>query len=102
MESTAIRFAGAARDLGRAARLRSLEVPSFTSPPRLDGVHRTIKWRRGRATVAIVLRGRPWAAVQADMIEGIVVANRLSGARADQIRAAMWLAVDTVVEDQAA
>ena len=30
----------------------------------------------------------------ADMIEGIVVANHLEGARADLARSALWLAVD--------
>ena len=40
--------------------------------------------RKG-STVAIVLRDRPWAAVLADMIEGIVVANALgrSSSRSD-------------------
>jgi hypothetical protein len=33
-------------------------------------------------------------AVLADMVEGVVVANRLSGAAADQCRTAMWTAVE--------
>ena len=66
-----MRFAEAARSLGRAARLRGLEVPTFRSPTGLTGVQRTIR-RRGRAaTISVVLRGRPWQAVLADMIEGI-------------------------------
>jgi len=101
MESTSVRFAGAARDLGRAARLRGLDVPGFKSPPRLTGYSRTIRRRAGGATVSIVLRGRPWPAVLADMIEGIVVANDLTGARADKVRAALWLAVETPVADAA-
>jgi len=44
--------------------------------------------------VSIVLRDRPWPAVLADMIEGITVANALSGIEADRVRAALWLAVD--------
>ena len=44
--------------------------------------------------MAVRLKGRPWSAVVSDMIEGIVVANRLTGARADRARAALWLAVD--------
>ena len=95
MESTAMRFAGAAKDLGRAARLRGLEIPAFRSPPRVAGYSRTLQRKPTGVTVSIVLRGRPWPAVLADMIEGIVVANRLSGSRADAIRAALWLAVDT-------
>jgi hypothetical protein len=42
-----------------------------------------------------VIRDRPWAAVLADMIEGTLVANDLTGARADKVRMALWLAVDT-------
>jgi len=32
--------------------------------------------------------------VLADMIEGIIVANRLSSSRADTVRRALWLVVD--------
>jgi hypothetical protein len=95
-----VRFAHAARALGHAARLRGLEVPSFRSPPGL-AVHRTIRWRRGHPTISISLDDRPWSAVLADMIEGVVVANRLTGARADTVRQALWLAVE-VDERQAA
>lgn len=93
MESTSIRFAGAARDLGRSARLCGLTPPAFTSPPRLSGFSRTIRRRSNGVTVSIVLRGRPWPAVLSDMIEGIVVANELVGVQADQVRTALWLAV---------
>ena len=93
MESTSIRFAGAARDLGRSARLCGLTPPAFTSPPRLNGFSRTIRRRANGVTVSIVLRGRPWPAVLSDMIEGIVVANELDGVHADQVRTALWLAV---------
>ena len=95
MESTSIRFAGAARDLGRSARLCGLVPPSFTSPPRLTGYSRTIRRRPGGMTISIVIRDRPWAAVLADMIEGTLVANDLTGAQADKVRMALWLAVDT-------
>lgn len=44
--------------------------------------------------MAVRLKGRPWSAVVSDMIEGVVVANGLTGARADRARAALWLAVD--------
>lgn len=87
-------FANAARSLGQAARLRGLVVPGFRAPPGIEGVHRTLRRRRGVPSVAVRLKGRPWSAVVADMIEGIVVANGLTGARADRVRAALWLAVD--------
>jgi hypothetical protein len=94
MEATSLKFANAARSLGQAARLRELVVPSFRSPPGIEGVHRTLRRRRGVPSIAVRLRGRPWSAVVSDMIEGVVVANGLSGAKADRARAALWLAVD--------
>ena len=90
----AIRFAETARLIGRAARLRGLEVPTFRSPPGLVGVQRTIRRRGASATVSVVVRGRPWAAVGADMGEGGVAANRLDSRRADTGRAALWMAGD--------
>jgi len=93
MESTSIRFAGAARDLGRSARLCGLTPPAFTSPPRRTDVSRTIRRRANGVTVAVALRGRPWPAVLSDMIEGILAANDSTGVQADQIRSALWLAV---------
>ena len=90
----AIQFAETARSIGRAARLRGLEVPTFRSPPGLGGVQRTIRRRGTSATVSVVVRGRPWAAVVADMVEGVVAANRLDSRRADTVRAALWMAVD--------
>ncbi len=95
MEATSVRFAAAARSLGTAARRRGLAVPAFRSPPRLVGVDRSLRRRAdGAVVVAVRLRGRPWVAVLADMVEGVVVANRLSGADADQCRGVLWAAVE--------
>lgn len=44
-------------------------------------------------SVAVAVRGRPWAAVVADMIEGVVVANRLTAPLADRLRTELWAAV---------
>ena len=94
MEATSVLFARSARQLGAEARRRGLTVPTFRSPPRLD-VHRSIRRRPGGgAAIAVRLRERPFHAVLADMIEGIVVANQLIGVRADQVRAALWSAVE--------
>ena len=93
MESPSLRFAAAVRTLGDTARARQLRMPTFRSPPGLADVHRSIRRRGGTATVAIALRDRPWPAVLADMIEGVVVANRLSGVEADRARADLWAAV---------
>lgn len=40
--------------------------------------------------MSVRLRGRPWVAVLADMIEGIVTANRLTAPRADRVRSELW------------
>jgi len=94
MEPSSLRFARLARSLGAAARSAGLTAPAFRTPPRLPGVSRTIQRRGpGGVTVAVVLRGRPWAAVMADMVEGVVVANRLGGVEADRVRCALWDAV---------
>lgn len=89
---SAVDFAGAARTLTRVARRNGLVGPSFRCPPRLVGVDRTIRRRPDGAIVSVRLRGRPWAAVLADMIEGVVVANRLQPPAADRVRAELWSA----------
>ena len=91
--ATTLQFATAASVLAREARARGLDVPGFRSPPRLEGADRTLRRRTRGGTVAIRIRGRPWAAVLADMIEGVVVLNRLSGVGADALRGALWQAV---------
>ena len=95
MEGTALHFAELARTLGVAARAQGLTMPAFRSPPRVAGAHRTVRRRVGGVTVAVRLRGRPWPAVVADMVEGVVVANRLAGVAADHARAALWEAATT-------
>jgi hypothetical protein len=93
MEPTSLRFARLARSLAEAARAQGLRAPTFRSPPRLAGATRSIVRRGPAVTVAVALRDRPWPAVVADMVEGVVAANRLAGVRADRARAALWAAV---------
>ena len=83
-------FAATARLLTAQARHLGLIGPSFRCPPRLVGVDRTIRRRGDGAIVSVRLRGRPWPAVVADMIEGIVVANRLDPPQSDRLRAELW------------
>jgi transglutaminase-like putative cysteine protease len=91
---TSLRFAEAARALGQEARRLGLVVPGFRSPPRLAGVERSIRRHRsGHVSVAVVVRGRPWPAVLADLVEGVLAANGLQGAAAAQVRALLWAAV---------
>jgi hypothetical protein len=94
MESTAIRFATTARALTNATRALGLFAPGFRSPPRTAGVDRTLAGSGDRAVVSVRLRGRPWAAVAADMVEGVVVANGVTGAAASRLRARLWLALE--------
>jgi hypothetical protein len=90
--ATTVDFASAARTLTSAARRRGLIGPSFRCPPRLVGVDRTIRRRADGAIVSVRLRGRVWAAVLADMIEGVVVANGLAPPDSDRLRAELWTA----------
>lgn len=95
VQATSLRFASAARVLSAAGRAESLVVPSFRSPPRMRGAHRTLRRRaEGGATVSVVLRGRPWPAVLADMIDGVVATNRLAGTDAAGVRARLWSAAE--------
>ena len=89
-------FAAAARTLSREARRRGLVGPSFRCPPRLVGVDRTLRRQGDAVTVSVRLRGRPWVAVLADMIEGVVVANRLQPPHADRLRSDLWSVVGVV------
>ena len=89
--ASTVDFASAARSLTREARRRGLVGPSFRCPPRLVGVDRSIRRRSDGAIVSVRLRGRPWVAVLADMIEGVVAANRLVAPQADRLRADLWV-----------
>ena len=91
--SSTVRFAHAARRLGAAARAAGLTVPAFRSPPRRPGAPRTIRRLPGGPVVAVVLRDRAFADVLADMVEGIVIANRLQDPAAARVRRALLDAV---------
>lgn len=92
--STSIHFAHAVRTLSESARLQGLVVPLFRSPPRRPGALRTVRRTRRGATVAVVVAGRPWTSVLADLVDGVVVVNRLEGARAIRCRTALWEALE--------
>src|SRR4051812_40981695 len=94
MEASAVHFAAVARTLGEAARARDLVVPAFRSPPRRPGAARTLRrWPDGGATVAVEVAGRPREAVVADMVEGVVVVNGVTGRDATRLRTTLWEAV---------
>jgi hypothetical protein len=88
--ASTVDFAHTARTLSRAARSLGLDAPSFRCPPRLVGIERSIRRRPRGAVVSIRVKNRPLAAVLADMIEGVVVANRLAPPHADGARTDLW------------
>lgn len=91
----ALQFAECVRAVTTVARRRGLSVPAFRSPPGVEGVDRTLRRRTdGSAVVAVRLTGRPFVAVQADVIDGFVAANGLVGRPADHFRRAAWIALD--------
>ena len=91
VESQSVQFGEAARSLAGRARSLGLTTPVFKSPPRIVGVSRTIRHRAdGQAVIAIAFRSRPWNAVLADMIDGIVHINDLGGAAASRARDDLW------------
>jgi hypothetical protein len=91
--ASTVDFAQAARTITRLVRGAGLRAPSFRCPPRVVGADRTIRRRPDGAVVSVRVRDRPVAAVLADMIEGVVVANRLTTPRSDRVRADLWAAL---------
>lgn len=94
MESgNAIEFAQAARTLTNEAQRRGLVGPSYRCPPRIVGVDRSLRRHAGGVVISVRLRGRHWATVLADMIEGVVAANRLDATQAIRLRGELWTAL---------
>lgn len=91
--ASTVQFASAARTLALEARRRGLVGPSFRSPPRLVGVDRSLRRHTNGGVVAVRVRHRPWVAVAADMIEGVIAVNRLVPPAADRLRAELWEAL---------
>ena len=89
------RFVLTVRALADAAREQGLRVPNFQSPPRSEQHDRTIlRSSDGGCVVAVRVRGRPFAAVVADAIEGIVVYNELDAAAAAVVRDELWRSIE--------
>lgn len=99
--SNAVLFARSARALQDAARASGLTVPAFRSPPRRRDCDRTIRRLRGGAIVAVRIHGRSAAAVQRDMVDGVLVANELRGSAADRLRGQLLTALGAAVPDAA-
>jgi hypothetical protein len=98
-----IRFADTARAVAAAARRLGLAVPVFVSPPRLPRVARPLRRRAdGTAVVAVRLGGRAPDVVAADLVDGVVVANRLTGPQADTARSELLTAARAGIGEAAA
>lgn len=98
--ASTVEFAHAARTLSRAARSLGLDAPSYRCPPRLVGIERSIRRRPKGAVVSIRVKNRPLGAVLADMIEGVIVANRLAPPHADRVRTDLWAVMTEGAEIQ--
>jgi hypothetical protein len=86
-------FADAAKVLAGVARAHGLAAPSYRTPPRTVGLDRTVRRTAQGGAVAVRVKGRPWPAVIADMIDGVLAVNPLSSAKANRVRADLWDAV---------
>ena len=93
VSNTSLDFANAARTIGREVRRRGLVAPGFRCPPRIAGVDRSVRRVANGAVISVQLKGRPWAAIVGDMIEGVIVTNRLPPPRSDRLRAELWQAL---------
>ncbi len=93
-QAPSMRFAVAARCVADEARRLGLVVPAFKSPPRVDRADRTVRHAGRDVVVAVRVKGRPFAAVLADLVEGVVVANQFSGVEASRARSLMWEALE--------
>jgi hypothetical protein len=88
METTSVtEFGWLARQLSMAARACGLKAPGFRSPPRVAGRTRTVRhYTGGNYLVSVQTKNRDRHEVIADMVEGIVVTNKLDGDVADAAR----------------
>jgi hypothetical protein len=93
-ELPALRFADVARRLGAAAHEAGLTVPAFRSPPRVPDAARTIRRYPAGSVVSVRLRGRPFAEVVADMVDGVLAANRVPAPDTPRLRARLAAALD--------
>jgi hypothetical protein len=97
MPPSSYTFSAVVRSVAREAREIGLAVPVFRSPPHLEGEDRTIHRRHGDLVVAVRLRDRALCDVVADVIEGVIVANRLADPDDVSVRLRLLHAVESEV-----
>ena len=87
-------FADRVRAASSVARRYGLTVPGFRSPPRDRSADRSLRrLHDGSFVVAITIKGRTLAAIERDIVDGIVAANDLDH-DAPEFRAACAEAFD--------
>jgi hypothetical protein len=95
---TSLEFAELARRLGAATRREGFEAPSFRSPPRSPSHTRSLaRQAAGTVTVSVRLKNRSSLAVAADLIDGVVAANKVDGQAAGLLRDTLWLVTDDLL-----
>ena len=89
-DERAPRFWELARRVSAEALRLGLVAPGFRTPPQLAGAVRTVRRAPGGALVAVAWRDRPAAAVLADLVDGLVLVNGLTGPEATACRSRLW------------
>lgn len=74
------------RALTKAARALDLTAPAWRTLPSNDDRERAIRRTAAGDTVLVRLTGRPRSVVIADMVEGIIASNHLTGEPAARAR----------------
>jgi hypothetical protein len=92
-QQSLVGFAQTARALAAATRAAGLAVPAFRTPPKRPDAVRTIRKLPGGTVVAVRVRGRSHTDVVADMVEGVVQANGLTGEAAARFRTSLLATV---------
>ncbi|MEG3596325.1 MAG: hypothetical protein VX360_04670 [Actinomycetota bacterium] len=85
-----VRFAIVAKSITQVAAGCGLVVPGFKTPPRSGDLDRTVRRQSCGSIVAVRIKDRPFEAVIADMIEGVVLCNDMSIEKAGKLRNLLW------------
>lgn len=101
MRADTLSFSAAVRAVAEEARRMGLRVPAFRSPPGIPGVDRTIRSRHGDLVVAVRVRGRAFADVAADVVEGVLVANSIPRTQDLRVRRRLLAVLEPVARQAA-
>lgn len=92
-------FSRMAESVGLWARTKGMQVPNFQSPPRNDLMRSLRRHPSGSTTVLVRVRDRSTKAVAIDLVEGVVVANALTGSAADSVRSDIFALLGEFVDN---